>query len=121
MPLIDFCGAGLKTCARRPRRAACALAETDAAGFRRPAQAGTPARHEAAIIFKTSMKRILLTASAAALLAACLIGFYLTRDTGSAAPQLAKKAEQPLIDTRLLDTAHQLAGAAETPQEQALA
>jgi hypothetical protein len=53
----------------------------------------------------------------AAGLAACLLAFYLTRD---AAPEKSTVQASP-IDRRLLDTARQTAGLAETAREQELA
>lgn len=67
------------------------------------------------------MKQNLLTALAAVLLAACVMAFYATRESGSAVHRQPGKAAQPLVDTRLLETAHRLASLAETPDEQPLA
>ena len=60
--------------------------------------------------------RILLPAAIAALLAACLLGWFLTRETESAL-QLPKM-QTTLVDQSVLQTAHNLALLADTPAEQ---
>jgi hypothetical protein len=54
------------------------------------------------------------------LLAGCLFAYYSTRDSAkpAAPPKNAAAAEQSLVDTRLLQTAHRLAPLAATPDEQ---
>jgi small-conductance mechanosensitive channel len=54
------------------------------------------------------------------LLIGCIAAFFLTRDR-SAAPAATAKAQAPLVDDRLLQTAHQLAATADTSAEQDLA
>jgi small-conductance mechanosensitive channel len=56
----------------------------------------------------------------AALLAACVLAYYSTRDSGNPSPQ-QKSAAQPSVDRSLLVTAIQLAPSAATPEEQAQA
>jgi small-conductance mechanosensitive channel len=62
--------------------------------------------------------RNLLAMVLAILLAASLFVYYSTRDSGTpSAPQKSAAAEQPLVDTSLLETAVNLAASAATPDE----
>jgi small-conductance mechanosensitive channel len=68
------------------------------------------------------LSRHLPVAALAILLAACLFAFYSTRDSGKpAAQRQSAAAEQPLVDTSLLQTALKLSRLAATPDEQAQA
>ena len=60
----------------------------------------------------------------AALLLACVVASYITRDATTnrrAAKKLAATSQTPLVDEKLLQTARQMASLAETSEEQALA
>ncbi len=57
----------------------------------------------------------------AILLAVCLLTYYSMRDSANPPPRDSAAAEQPLVDTSLLQTAVKLAPFAATPDEQAQA